>query len=146
MRAQTRRRIVPAILCVAAVTAVVSVHAVSLGAQWLTYPTAGLPRTPTGSPKLDAPTPRTADGKPDFSGIWDVAHNRPCPSDGCPDMPVGHEFLNIGWSLKGGLPYLPWAAAPAKKRTEELRKEDPTELLDYICNENEKDVPHLVGK
>jgi hypothetical protein len=41
-------------------------------------------------------------------------------------MPVGQEFINIGWSLKGGLPYLPWAAAIAKKRTEDLRLEDPT--------------------
>ncbi len=126
MPAKTRRRVVPTIMCMVAVTAVVSARSSSLRAQWLNYPTAGLPRTPAGAPNLDAPAPRTADGKPDFSGIWDVEHNRRCPADGCPDMPVGQEFVNIGWSLKGGLPYLPWAAAITKKRTEELRKEDPT--------------------
>jgi hypothetical protein len=39
-------------------------------AQWLNYPTPGIPRTPDGKPKLTAPVPRTADGRPDLSGIW----------------------------------------------------------------------------
>ena len=43
---------------------------VSLGAQWLTQPTAGLPRTADGKPNLSAPAPRAPDGKPDLSGLW----------------------------------------------------------------------------
>jgi hypothetical protein len=39
-------------------------------AQWLNYPTRGVPRLPDGKPDLTAPVPRTADGKPDLSGIW----------------------------------------------------------------------------
>jgi hypothetical protein len=39
-------------------------------AQWLTYPTPGIPRLADGKPDLNAPAPRTADGKPDLSGIW----------------------------------------------------------------------------
>src|SRR6187549_3020315 len=39
-------------------------------AQWLTQPTAGIPRLPDGKPNLSAPAPRSADGKPDLSGLW----------------------------------------------------------------------------
>jgi hypothetical protein len=57
--------------------------------------------------------------------MWDIEHNRPCPPEGCADLYVGREFVNIGSGLTGGLPYLPWAAAITKKRTEDLRLEDP---------------------
>ncbi len=39
-------------------------------AQWINYPTPGLPRTKDGKPDLSAPTPRTTDKKPDLSGVW----------------------------------------------------------------------------
>jgi len=45
------------------------VFAVPLAAQWLHYPTPGMPRTADGKPNLSAPTPRMADGKPDLAGV-----------------------------------------------------------------------------
>lgn len=42
-------------------------------AQWLNFPTPGIPRLPDGKPNLSAPAPRTPDGKPDLSGIWSGA-------------------------------------------------------------------------
>ncbi len=42
--------------------------AVAVGAQWLNYKTPGVPRTPDGKAKLDAPAPRAPDGNPDLSG------------------------------------------------------------------------------
>jgi hypothetical protein len=47
-----------------------------LGAQWVHYPTPGIPRTKDGKPDLSAPTPRTREGKPDFSGIWAAPDDR----------------------------------------------------------------------
>lgn len=93
-------------------------------AQWIHYPTAGVPRTASGAPDLSAPAPRTADGKPDLSGIWQT-EPAPCPPEGCPDMPSSREFVNIGARLPSGLPYQPWAAALVKKRMADYGKDDP---------------------
>jgi hypothetical protein len=96
-----------------------------LAAQWLDYPTAGVPRTPDGKPDLAAACPRTADGKPDLSGLWIMQTKRVGNPDfpGC--EPVSDEFANIGVSLKGGLPYQPWAADLVKVRRTEQRVNDP---------------------
>jgi hypothetical protein len=111
---------------VTAIAIMVCVSSIGVSAQWLKYPTAGAPRTRDGKPNLSAPAPKTADGKPDLSGIWDIEHNRPCPPGGCGDMEVGQEFNDIGWSLKAGLPYQPWAAAARRTRMEENGKDDPS--------------------
>jgi hypothetical protein len=94
-------------------------------AQWIAYPSPNVPRSKDGKPDLSAPAPRAADGKPDLSGIWDVLHNRPCPPEGCADMWIPQEFVDIGFNLKGGLPYQPWAAALTKQRTTQNRYDDP---------------------
>ena len=56
-----------------ALVLLVSACCAPVGAQWIVYPTPGIPRLPDGKPNLSAPTPRTVDGKPDLSGIWRTA-------------------------------------------------------------------------
>jgi hypothetical protein len=88
----------------------------ALFAQWLDYPTAGVPRTPDGKPHMTAPAPRTADGKPDFSGMYGWVTRDNCGAK-CNDTQVSREFINIASSLKTRLPYQPWAADLVKKRS-----------------------------
>jgi len=108
-----------------AVMAVLCVIPASLAAQWLNYPTAGVPKTSSGAPNMNAPTPKTADGKTDFSGIWEAEKNRPCDPEGCQDLQPGEQFFNIAWGLKDGLPYQPWAADLVKARRAQFAKDDP---------------------
>ena len=100
-------------------------------AQWLKYPTAGVPKTAGGTPNLTAPAPRTPDGHPDFTGIWLTADTF-CPNNKDPEvlvcgteLPMGTRGINFGFGMQGGLPYQPWLAALVKERTANNAKDDP---------------------
>jgi hypothetical protein len=82
-------------------------------AQWLHYPTPGIPRTASGAPNLTAPAPRTPDGRPVLSGLW---------------RPTSRLIMDITVGLKPGeaVPFRPWAQALFDGRVANNAKDDPT--------------------
>ncbi|SRR5579884_50575 len=96
-------------------------------AQWLHYPTPGVPKTAGGKPDLAAPAPRMPDGTPDLSGLWgNVCPTANGPVMCAPEIAVPRAFGDLNREVKGGLPYQPWAAEAVKNRKAANGKDDPT--------------------
>jgi len=96
--------------CAVGLAVVTSVLPAAVAAQWLNYPTPGVPRLPDGKPNLSAPAPRTVDGKPDLSGIWSGA---------------GPSYrYNIAQDLEDK-DVQPWAEALFLQRVRDSRKDSP---------------------
>jgi hypothetical protein len=96
-------------------------------AQWVGYPTAGVPRKADGQVDMTAPAPRMADGRPDFSGIWisDRTEEGEEPISDASTLPSGRHMQNMGVDMPEGLPYRPWLVPIVKERTENLAIDDP---------------------
>jgi hypothetical protein len=84
---------------------------VSLCAQWLDFPTPGIPRTADGKPNLTAPAPRTPNGKPDLSGLWQPEIN-----------PYRFDVIQ---DLKDESIFRPAAETIFMERVKDFRRDDP---------------------
>ena len=129
-----------------AVGMAVALSVANVAAQWPLREDASVPRDAKGNVRMDAPTPRTADKKPDFSGVWMRAESGP-PKEGRGggggggiDIPVERfpfdpkgppvaTFFEAGGNMAGGLPYTPWAAELRKQRLAANARDNP----DAMC-------------
>lgn len=91
-----------------------------LGAQWDPHPFKNVPRLPNGRIDMNAPAPRTADGKVDLSGFW-----MPGPGEGLPRV---KHLLDLASDLPGrsaAVPFQPWAKAIYDERVDNNGKDHP---------------------
>ena len=143
----------------------------TVAAQWLKYPTPGIPRTANGKPNLTAPAPRTADGKPDLSGIWQRISAKYSGNVAADLKPGEHGFNDRSWLDGYGHPH-----SEALRTTERYRRVDfghmnievtlndpqvyarpwavslraelnaDSDLFESVCNESHTSLEHWVGK
>jgi len=77
--------------------------------QWVKVPAGGIPKRPDGKPNLSAPAPRSADGHPDLSGVWESGSAK--------------YILDIAADLKpGDVPFQPWAKSLVDQRAARIRQ------------------------
>jgi hypothetical protein len=109
-------------MCVAVLLA-----SATLAAQWPSFKSGSARRTADGRVDILAPAPRTQDGKPDLSGIWDkglLPQEVPPPGLFSGSGP-SQAFRDLKAALPGDLPMLPWASQLKATRFGQNSKDHP---------------------
>jgi len=84
-----------------------------VAAQWFNFKSPGVPRLSDGKVNMTAPAPRTADGKPDLSGVWQAGRAGQ----------YGYDY-DVTQTLKPE-DVQPWARELRFKRAQDFRKDSP---------------------
>jgi hypothetical protein len=86
----------------AVLAAAVASVAAPAAAQWPAYPTPNVPKKADGTPNMNARAPRTQDGHPDLSGLWEIYLNSiaaaPPPGEASPSRSLQDESDDGGGS------------------------------------------------
>jgi hypothetical protein len=98
-------------------------------AQWPPYPTPNVPRAANGQPNLDGPAPKTPDGHPDFSGVWQYVRREGLPPRresllGQPE-PGTDQFWDISTGMVDPIPFTPWGRETLRQRVADNSRDNP---------------------